>query len=88
MEGEKCPLAKRGYNRDGKKGKLQINYGQLTDEQGRSIAVSVFDGNVGDTKTVMAQVDKLRESFSLERFVLVRGRGMITQTQINELRKL
>ena len=88
MEGEKCPLAKRGYNRDGKKGKLQINYGQLTDEQGRSIAVSVFDGNVGDTKTVMAQVDKLRESFSLERFVLVGDRGMITQTQINELRKL
>lgn len=88
VEGDKCPLAKRGYNRDGKKGKLQVNYGLLADQQGRPIAVSVFDGNVGDTKTVMAQVDKLRESFSLERFVLVGDRGMITQTQINELRKL
>lgn len=88
VEGEKCPLAKRGYNRDGKKGKLQINYGLLTDAQGRPIAVSVFDGNVGDTKTVMTQVDKLRDKFSLTRFVLVGDRGMITQTQIDELRKL
>lgn len=88
VEGEKCPLAKRGYNRDGKKGKLQINYGLLTDAQGRPIAVSVFDGNVGDTKTVMTQVDKLRNKFSLEQFVLVGDRGMITQTQVNELKKL
>ena len=28
-EGHPCPLAKRGYNRDGKKGKLQIVYGLL-----------------------------------------------------------
>jgi hypothetical protein len=88
VEGHHCPLAKRGYNRDGKKGKLQINYGLLTDAQGRPIAVSVFDGNVGDTKTVMTQVHKLREAFSLNRFVLVGDRGMITQTQVNELRPL
>lgn len=88
VEGNQCPLAKRGYNRDGKKGKLQINYGLLTDAQGRPIAVSVFDGNVSDTKTLMTQVHKLREAFSLDRFVLVGDRGMITQTQINELRPL
>jgi hypothetical protein len=88
VEGVKCPLAKRGYNRDGKKGKLQINYGLLTDAQGRPIAVSVFDGNVGDTKTLMTQVDKLRGKFSLDQFVLVGDRGMITQTQVDELKKL
>lgn len=88
VEGDQCPLAKRGYNRDGKKGKLQINYGLLTDAQGRPIAASVFEGNVGDTQTVMTQVNKLREAFSLERCVLVGDRGMITQTQVNALRQL
>ncbi len=88
VEGVTCPLAKRGYNRDGKKGKLQINYGLLTDASGRPIAVSVFEGNVSDSKTLLAQVEKLRGEFSLEQFVLVGDRGMITQTQIDELRKL
>jgi hypothetical protein len=88
VEGFKCPLAKRGYNRDGKKGKLEVNYGLLADAQGRPIAVSVFDGNVGDTKTLMTQLDKLRNKYSLEQFILVGDRGMITQTQVNELKKL
>ena len=36
LEGRHCPLAARGYSRDGKKGKLQIEYGLLTDPAGRS----------------------------------------------------
>ena len=85
FEGSTCPLAKRGYSRDRKKGTLQINYGMLTDERGCPVSVSVFAGNVGDTKTLMPQVEKCRERFGLERFVLVGDRGMITQKQINKL---
>ena len=48
LEGTRCPLAARGYSRDGKKGKLQIEYGLLTDPEGRPVAVRVFPGNTGD----------------------------------------
>jgi transposase len=86
FEGKTCPLAKLGHNRDGKKGKLQVNYGLLTDGRGCPVAVSVFDGNTGDPKTLMPQVRKLSETFGIDRVVLVGDRGMISQKQIDELK--
>lgn len=79
VEGRCCPLAKRGYNRDGKKGKLQIVYGLLCAADGCPVAIEVFDGNTGDPKTLATQIDKLKGRFSLARVVLVGDRGMITQ---------
>jgi transposase len=80
-------LAALGYNRDGKKGKLQVNFGLLTDTRGCPVSVSVFKGNVGDTKTLALQIDKMRSKFHLQRFVIVGDRGMITQKQVDELRE-
>jgi len=88
FEGVTCPLAALGHNRDGKKGKLQVNYGLLTDTRGIPVAVSVFQGNTGDPKTLLPQVDKVRKEFRLDRFVLVGDRGMITQKQVDALRQL
>jgi transposase len=88
FEGVTCPLAALGHNRDGKKGKLQVNYGLLTDTRGVPIAVSVFQGNTGDPKTLLPQVDKARKEFGLERFVLVGDRGMISQKQIDVLQEV
>ena len=88
FEGVTCPLAVLGHNRDGKKGKLQVNYGLLTDTQGIPVAVSVFKGNTGDPKTLLPQVDQVRKEFRLDRFVLVGDRGMITQKQVDALRQL
>jgi transposase len=88
FEGVTCPLAALGHNRDGKKGKLQVNYGLLANDQGIPVAVSVFEGNTGDTKTLLPQAEKMREKFSIEQFVLVGDRGMITQKQVDELRQL
>ena len=87
FEGTTCPLAKRGHNRDGKKGKLQVNYGLLTDRRGCPVAVSVYDGNTTDAKTLMPQVDKLKKDFGLQTVVLVGDRGMISQKAIDELRE-
>ncbi len=87
FEGESCPLAMRGHNRDGKKGKLQVNYGLLTDRRGCPVAVSVFDGNTSDPRTLMPQVEKLQKTFTIEKFVLVGDRGMISQKQIDDLRQ-
>jgi transposase len=88
FEGKTCPLAARGYSRDGKKGKLQVNYGLMSDHRGCPIAVSVFEGNTSDPKTLLPQVAKVRDEFGLERLVLVGDRGMITQKQIDALKDL
>ena len=85
FEGQTCPLAARGHNRDRKKGKLQVNYGLLTTSKGIPIAVSVFEGNTGDPKTLMPQVEKMRDAFGIGRFVMVGDRGMLTQKQIDAL---
>ena len=87
FEGSCCPLAKLGYSRDGKSGLLQINYGLLTDARGCPVAVSVYEGNVTDSQTLMPEVKRLREDFGIERLVLVGDRGMISSKAIVELRE-
>ena len=87
FEGSTCPLAKLGYNRDGKKGLLQVNYGLLTDARGCPVAVSVYEGNVADSQTLMPQVKRLREEFGIEQMVMVGDRGMISSKAIEELRE-
>jgi len=99
MEGSCCPLAKRGYNRDGKKGMLQIVYGLLCAPDGCPVAIEVFDGNTGDPTTLATQIDKLKQRFGLSHVVLVGDpgspkspqdfsgcpdRGMITEARITE----
>src|SRR5271169_5308654 len=84
VEGRCCPLAKRGYNRDGKKGKAQIVYGLLCAADGCPVAIEVFEGNTGDPGTVADQVAKLKQRFAINHVVLVGDRGMITQARIDE----
>src|SRR3954452_9586535 len=86
-EGKTCPLARFGHDRDGKTGLPIIVYGTLTDAEGRPIAVQVYPGNTGDPKTVPDQVETLTKRFGLSRVVLVGDRGMLTQTQIDVLKK-
>jgi transposase len=86
-EGKTCPLAHFGHDRDGKTGCPIIVYGVLTDADGRPVAVQVYPGNTGDPKTVPDQVETLTKRFGLSRVVLVGDRGMLTQTQIDVLKK-
>ena len=87
FEGTTCPLAKRGYSRDGKPGTLQVNYGLLTDARGCPVAVSVHEGNTADSRTFMPAVHKVREEFAVERMVMVGDRGMVSQKAIDEMRE-
>ena len=69
FEGVCCPLARRGYSRDGKRGTLQVNDGLLTDDRGGPVAVSVtfsgYGGNTADSQTFMPQVKRLKRALEL-----------------------
>lgn len=84
MEGRCCPIAQRGYSRDGRRGTLQIVYGLLCGPDGCPVAIEVFEGNTGDPMTLATQVEKLKQRFALDHVVLVGDRGMITQARLTE----
>jgi len=88
VEGRHCELAASGYSRDGKRGKAQIEYGLLTDSDGRPVAVRVLAGNTGDPKTFPEAVDAVRGTFGLRQMIMAGDRGMITSARIKDLRQL
>jgi transposase len=88
LEGRHCELAKRGYSRDGKRWLPQIEFGLVTDGEGRPVAVDVFEGNLADPSTVATQVDKLKYRFGIAEVVLVGDRGMLTSARIEALKEV
>ena len=87
LEGRCCPLAALGYPRDGKRGKLQIQYGLTCSAQGRPVAVEVFDGKIHDDKTLPNALERLKRRFGIERVVVCGDRGMVTEANIEVLRE-
>lgn len=85
FEGNCCPLAAFGYNRDGKKGKKQIVVGMLTNSEGRPLGIRVFEGNTKDDTTVLEEMSRIKCEFDVEKFIFVGDRGMVTGTIREEL---
>jgi hypothetical protein len=88
VEGSCCELAARGYSRDGKKGTAQIEYGLLTDPDGRPIAIRVFPGDTADPTAFTEAVEVVRTKFGIAQLTLVGDRGMITSARIEALKEL
>ena len=87
FEGTTCPLAQRGYSRDGRRGTLQVNYGLLTDARGCPVAISVHAGNTADPVTLLPEVERVKRDFGIRRFCCVGDRGMIGSQAIASLRE-
>jgi hypothetical protein len=87
LEGSHCPLGARGYSRDGKKGNIQIEYGLLTDPEGRPVAVRVLEGNTADPAAFSEIVTVVKDTFGLQQMVMVGDRGMITSARIEALKE-
>jgi len=87
FEGQTCPLAAFGYNRDGKKGKKQVVLGVICDRDGCPIWMDVFKGNTSDQTTVKQELMNLKAKLELEGFTFVGDRGMVTHARIAELEK-
>ena len=88
FEGRCCPLAALGHNRDGKPGKLQVNWGLVCSPDGRPVSVQVHPGNTADPSTVPGVIDTVKERFGIERVILVGDRAMITDAHANTLKEL
>jgi len=88
VEGAQCELAAFGYSRDGKRGRMQIEYGLLTDPDGRPVGIDLFKGNTADATAFTTAVSKVRDDFGLRELIFVGDRGMITKTRIKDLRAL
>ena len=88
VEGQCCELAAFGHSRDGKRGRRQVEYGLLTDPQGRPVAVEVFAGNTSDPVSFKTAITRVRDDFGIKNLIMVGDRGMITGTRIDDLRKL
>ena len=88
FEGHCCPLARFGHSRDGKSGKLRVNYALVSASRGCPVAISVYEGNTADTVTLLPQVQRVREQFGIERLVIVGDRGMISHKSIETLQGL
>jgi hypothetical protein len=88
LEGPHCPLGARGYSHDGKKGKVQIEYGLLTDPEGRPVAIRVFEGNTGDPTAFTEIAGVVKSTFGLQKMVMAGDRGMITSARIEALKEL
>ena len=88
FEGRCCPLAALGHNRDGKPGKLQVNWGLIRSADGRPVSVQVHPGNTADPTTVPDVIDTVKERFGIERVILVGDRAMITDAHATTLKEL
>jgi len=85
LEGINNALAAFGYNRDGKKGKLQLVIGLLCDENGIPLSIEVFPGNTQDPQTFASQIHKTAGRFGAREVTFVGDRGMIKSRQIYDL---
>jgi len=86
LEGMQNELGGWGYNRDGKKGKLQVVIGLLTDAKGVPVSVEVFKGNTSDPQTMLGQIQKIAGRFGINKVTFVGDRGMIKSAQIHDLK--
>ncbi len=84
VEGNSCPLATYGYNRDKKKGKQQIVFGLICDRVGCPVAVEVMTGNTLERQTLSGQIEKVRQRFGISKVVWVGDRGIITQDNVEK----
>ncbi len=85
FEGTQNALSAFGYNRDKKKGKMQINIGLITDSEGFPLKIEVYKGNINDHKTVNKQISSIKKEFNVENIVFVGDRGMKIRYNLEEM---
>ena len=84
LERRCCELARHGYSRDHRCDRPQLVIGLLCAADGCPVAIEVFEGNTADPMTLAAQINKLKQRFTLQHVVMVGDRGMLTDARIEQ----
>lgn len=85
FEGTQNALSAYGYNRDGKKGKLQIVVGLITNKEGFPLSIEVFEGNENDHVTVISQLQKIKNAYHAGNIIFVGDRGMRIRYNLEQM---
>jgi transposase len=85
FEGTENALSAFGYNRDGKKGKMQIVVGLITNKEGFPLSIEVFEGNENDHKTVISQLQKIKNDYAVSNVIFVGDRGMRIRYNLEQM---
>ena len=88
FEGIENELSAFGYNRDGKRGKMQICVGLVADAFGNPLRIEVFKGHTVDSQTVEEQIIKLKKDLQAGSIIFVGDRGMRIKYNINNSEEL
>jgi len=85
--GDKCTLAKYGYNRDHVPEK-QINFGLVLSKVGKfPLMHKIFEGNTVDVTTVCSTADSIKQQLNVNTCMLILDRGMISEDNLVHLDK-
>ena len=85
--GNKCQIAKYGYNRDHVPEK-QINFGLVLSKVGGfPLMHKIFEGNTVDVTTVCSTADKIKHQLGINTCMLILDRGMISENNLVHLDK-
>ncbi|SPJ15324.1 exported hypothetical protein [Burkholderiales bacterium] len=60
----------------------------ITDAHGCPVAMSVYEGDIGDSVTLTPEIRRLREKFGTEQLVMVGDLGRISQKNIEQMREM
>jgi len=78
-------LRKFGFSKDQKHHQVQIVFALVVNREGIPLAYEAFAGNVGEVKTLLPVLEKLRDRFSVKKATVVCDRAMASKKNVAAL---
>ena len=80
-------LAQYGHSKDHRPDRRQIIVGVVMTKEGDPICCEYWPGNMSDVKALLRMVEVLKGRFRIRRIILVCDKGMVSQSNLEELGK-
>lgn len=80
-------LRKFGYSKEMRTDCTQVVFGLLTDTEGMPLSFEVHPGNTFEGNTLDGIVDRMKQQFSVRRFIFIADRGMFSSKNLEHIRK-
>lgn len=80
-------LRKFGYSKEMRTDCTQIVFGLLTDTDGMPLSFEVHPGNTFEGNTLDGIVDRMKQQFTVRRFIFIADRGLFSAKNLEHIRK-